>query len=152
VQKARNFVWYWLPVILWMILIFGFSSDSGSVVHSSRILDPVLRFLFPWMSDDARFRIVFFARKCAHLTEYAVMALLIWRACRKPVRRDPRPWSWRQAGVALLVAGCYAATDEFHQTFVPNREGCVRDVIIDTCGAAAGLFLLWLLGRWRKHW
>jgi VanZ family protein len=152
VQKTRNFVWYWLPVVLWMILIFGFSSDSASVAHSSRILEPVLRFLFPWMSEEARFKIVFFARKCAHLTEYAVLALLVWRACRKPVRRDPRPWSWRLAGVVLLVAGFYASTDEFHQTFVPGREGCVRDVIIDTCGAAAGLFLLWLLGRWRKHW
>jgi VanZ family protein len=152
VQKARNFVWYWLPVILWMTLIFGFSSDSASVQHSSRILEPILRFLFPGMSADARFQIVFIARKCAHLTEYAVLALLIWRARRKPVRRDPRPWSWRLAGVALLVTGIYASTDEYHQTFVPGREGCVRDVIIDTCGAAAGLFLLWLLGRWRKHW
>jgi VanZ family protein len=152
VQKIRNFVWYWLPVILWMVLIFGFSSDSASVQHSSRILEPVLRFLFPGMAPETRNEIVFLARKCAHLTEYAVLALLVWRARRKPLRRDPRPWSGREALVALLVTGFYAATDEYHQTFVPGREGCVRDVIIDTCGAAAGLFLLWLLGRWRKHW
>jgi VanZ family protein len=152
VQKTRNFAWYWLPLILWMILIFGFSSDSASVQHSSRILEPLLRFLFPGMAEDTRKEIVFIARKCAHLTEYAVLALLVWRLRRKPARRDPRPWSWREAGVALLVAAAYAATDEYHQTFVPGREGCVRDVIIDSCGAAAGLFLLWLLGRWRRHW
>jgi VanZ family protein len=152
VRKTLNLVRYWLPVVLWMTLIFGFSSDSHSFQRSSRILEPLLRWLFPGMGPDARDEIVFLARKCAHLTVYAVLALLVWRARRKPVRRDPRPWSWREAGVALLVAGLYAATDEFHQTFVPNRDGCVRDVLIDSCGAAAGLFLLWLLGRWRKKW
>lgn len=151
-RKTLNLVRYWLPVVLWMTLIFGFSSDSHSFQRSSRILEPLLRWLFPGMGPDARDEIVFLARKCAHLTVYAVLALLVWRARRKPVRRDPRPWSWREAGVALLVAGLYAATDEFHQTFVPNRDGCVRDVLIDSCGAAAGLFLLWLLGRWRKKW
>jgi len=45
----------------------------------------------------------------------------------------------------------YAASDEFHQTFVPSREGCVRDVMIDTSGALAGLFALWLFGRLRKR-
>lgn len=151
-QKLRNFALYWLPLILWMTLIFGFSSDSKSFQHSSRILEPLLRWLFPGMAADTRNDLVFVARKCAHLTEYAVLALLVWRLRRKPVRRDRRPWSWREAGLALLVAALYAATDEFHQTFVPTRDGCVRDVFIDSCGAAAGLLLLWLLGRWRKHW
>lgn len=151
-QKTRNFFLYWLPVILWMVLIFGFSSDSHSFQHSSRILEPLLRWLFPGMALDTRNEIVFVARKGAHLTVYAVLALLAWRAWRKPVRRDPRPWRWQHAGVALLIAALYAATDEFHQTFVPGRYGCVRDVLIDSCGAAASLFLLWLLGRWRKHW
>ncbi len=135
-----------------MVMIFGFSSDSHSTDHSSHLLEPLLRWLFPGMAADTRRDLIFVARKCAHLTEYAVLALLVWRLRRKPVRRDPRPWSWRDAGLALLVAGLYAATDEFHQTFVPNRDGCVRDVLIDSCGAAAGLLLLWLLGRWRKHW
>ena len=151
-QKTRNFALYWLPVVLWMMMIFGFSSDSNSFQHSSRILEPLLRWLLPNLSPDTRDAIVFVARKGVHLSVYALLALLVWRAWRKPVRQDSRPWSWRDAGVALLVTGLYAASDEFHQTFVPNRDGCVRDVLIDTCGAAAGLFALWLLGRWRRHW
>jgi VanZ family protein len=135
-----------------MVMIFGFSSDSHSFQTSSRILEPLLRWLCPNMAPETRNEIVFLARKVAHLSVYAVLALLVWRARRKPARRDSRPWRWSDAGVALLVAALYAATDEFHQTFVPNRDGCVRDVLIDTCGAAAGLFLLWLLGRWRRHW
>lgn len=104
------------------------------------------------MPVESRNEIVFLARKCAHLTEYAILACLLWRAIRKPVRRDPRPWSGREARIALFITALYASTDEFHQLFVPSREGCVRDVIIDTCGAAAGLMLLWCLGRWRKCW
>jgi VanZ family protein len=91
-------------------------------------------------------------RKCAHLTEYAVLALLLWRAMRKPVRNDPRPWNWREARFVLLLVMCYAATDEFHQIFVPARTSLVSDVFIDTAGGAAGLAALWILGRWRKHW
>ena len=150
--KTRNFALYWMPVVLWMLMIFGFSSDSHSFQHSSRILEPLLRWLFPNLSPDTRDAVVFTARKGVHMAVYAVLALLAWRAWRKPMRHDPRPWSWLDAGVALLIAALYAASDELHQTFVPSRDGCVRDVLIDTCGAAAGLFLLWLLGRRRKQW
>ena len=95
--------------------------------------------------------IVLLVRKCAHLTEYAVFALLLWRALRKPVKNDPRPWSWHKARLALLIVALYAASDEFHQSFVPTRTALVSDVFVDTAGGAAGLLALWIIGRWRKH-
>ena len=82
----------------------------------------------------------------------ALLAILLWRALRKPVRGDLRPWSWAVAGQAFAVAVCYAASDEFHQTFVPSRTGTVIDVGWDSLGAAAGLLVVWLLGRRFKHW
>lgn len=91
-------------------------------------------------------------RKCAHLTEYAVLALLLWRAVRRPGKNDPRPWIWPEAGLALAIAFLYAASDEFHQIFVPTRTAQVSDVFIDTVGGAASLFALWIIGRWRKRW
>jgi VanZ family protein len=135
-----------------MVLIFSASGDKASFQRSSRIIVPLLHWLFPGLSDDHAFAVVLAVRKCAHLSEYALLAWLVWRARRKPVPRDTRPWRWSEAGEVLWVAALYAATDEFHQTFIPNREGCLRDVLIDTTGAAAGLFLLWLFGRWRKLW
>jgi len=95
--------------------------------------------------------IVLIVRKCAHMTEYAVFALLLWRALRKPMKNDPRPWIWREARLALLMVALYAASDEFHQMFVPERTARVTDVLIDTAGGAASLLALWLLGRRRKH-
>ena len=106
----------------------------------------------PGLSDEAVGKVVFAVRKAAHVSEYAVLALLSWRARRKPVRHQKRPWRWSEAGFALVVAVLFAATDEWHQTFVPTREGSPRDVLIDAGGATLALVALWRLGRWRKHW
>ena len=129
-----------------MALIFSGSGDSKSFSHSSRIIVPLMRWLFPHLSQDELDLVVLLIRKCAHLTEYAVLAWLFWRAVRQPVKRDARPWSWSQAGGAILFVALYAASDEWHQTFVPGRDGCVRDVCIDTSGAVLGMLALWAYG------
>jgi VanZ family protein len=146
------FVKYWLPVVVWMSLIFTASSDLGSSQHTSRILAPFLNWLFPHLSGKMVDLIVFAVRKCAHLTEFGVLALLIWRALRKPVKGDSRPWSWVEARLVILLVALYAASDEFHQLFVPSRDAAVRDVMIDTTGAVVSLLLLWAIGRWRRCW
>jgi len=151
VLKFRAFLKYWLPALIWMAVIFSASSDTKSFARSSRILAPLLLWLFPQMPEDTVHLIVLIARKGAHLAEYAVLALLFWRALRRPVKNDARPWNWRLAGGALALVFLYAATDEFHQRFVPSRTAHVSDVLIDIAGGAAGLFALWLWGRWRKH-
>jgi VanZ family protein len=135
-----------------MVAIFSASGDKQSFQHSSRIVGPFLHWLLPNLSEHAVYNAVIAARKCAHLTEYAILAILTWRAVRKPLWRDTRPWRWSEAGAALWVAALYAATDEFHQTFVASREGCLRDVLIDSSGAAIGLLVLYFLGRRFKFW
>ena len=135
-----------------MLLIFGFSTNAGAPRNTSRIIGPILRWLYPGIADETVQSIQLVARKGAHLTEYALLALLCWRARRKPTRNDPRPWRWSEAGFALAVAVLFAASDEWHQSFVPSREGALRDVLIDSAGAALGLVVLWRWGRWRKVW
>ena len=150
--KSRSFLWYWLPVLIWMAVIFSASSDSGSFRHSSSIVGPIVRWLFPNISEEALHSFVVFVRKCAHLTEFAILALLIWRAFRKPVSKDGRPWDWPLAGKTIVFVLLYASSDEFHQLFVPSRQASVVDVMIDTTGGACGLLLLWALGRWLAWW
>jgi VanZ family protein len=96
--------------------------------------------------------IVFFARKCAHATEYAVLAWLFWRAFRHRFSITAGAWSWRAARIAWLWSTIYAATDELHQCFVPNRQGSVWDVLLDSFGAGLGLAIIWLIGRKRRRW
>ena len=149
-QKPWQLTKLWGPVLVWMGIIFAASSDAGSFQHTSRILVPLVRWLFPRLSDEAIHAIVVTIRKGAHLSEYAVLAALLWRALRPVRQRDTVVWSWPRAGFALGLAGLYAATDEFHQTFVPSRQGSVWDVLLDTGGACLGLMILWTIGRWHK--
>jgi len=143
---------YWLPVILWCALIFGFSTEAGAPRRTSRILRPILRWFNPDISDEAIRRAQYGVRKTAHVAEYAVLALLAWRARRKPRQDDRRPWDWRVAGLAFAFAAAFAMSDEFHQALVPSREGRVGDVLVDSLGAALGLLALRAYGRWRGKW
>lgn len=142
---------YWLPVLLWMALIFGASADAASSHRSSRIIEPFVRWLLPHLSERNMDAVVFYVRKCAHVTEYGVLALLFWRALRRPVRNDPRPWQTRLAVWVVGLAFLYALTDEIHQRFVPNREGRFHDVLIDTGGAALAMLALWGFVKWRER-
>ncbi len=135
-----------------MLLVFSASTDLMSAPHTSRFIGPFMRWLIPGISQDAIGLAQLTIRKTGHLTEYALLALLLWRALRQPMPGDSRPWAWPEARQALLVATLYAATDELHQAFVPSRESAVADVLLDSLGAALGLGLLWILGRIRKRW
>jgi hypothetical protein len=151
-RKRSAFLWYWLPVAAWMVIIFSASSDRGSFGHSSRIVAPFLRWLIPGISDAAIHATVVAVRKGAHLTEFAILALLVWRALRWVAGKMGAAWDWPLAGKAIAVVIVYAASDEFHQLFVPSREGTVRDVIIDTLGGVCGLLMVWMLGKWLGWW
>lgn len=151
-HPVASFASYWLPVILWCLLIFGFSSDTQSTRRTSRIIGPLLRWLVPGVSDQAIGRVQFGARKCAHMAEYAVLALLAWRACMKPRRGEMPSWRWREAAWVFGFATVFAVSDEFHQSLVPNRQGHVVDVLIDALGATLGLLALRAWGRKRGWW
>ena len=152
-RVSRNrFFTYWLPVLVWMAVIFCGSSDSASFQHSSRIVEPFLRWLTPNISDASVHAMVVAVRKAAHLTEYAVLALLLWRALASRLNEKLCAWRWADATRTILFIILYAASDEFHQSFVPSRDASVRDVLIDTLGGLLGLTLLWIIGRWRQRW
>ncbi len=129
-----------------MAVIFTASADTHSYQHSSRIVEPLLRWLFPTMPQQTIEQIHEIARKCCHLTEYSIFALLLWRA----FSREPgswRAWPAQKLGTVLFIVFVYAGSDEFHQRFVPTRTARFTDVLIDTTGGALGLLALWLVQR-----
>ena len=123
----------WLPVILWMGLIFAMSTGLGSAEHTSRFVGPFLHWLLPQAPPETIATLHFLIRKAGHFTEYAILALLLRRA----IGHD----GLKPFGLALLVAATYAATDEFHQSFVPGRTPARGDVLIDTSGALVALLV-----------
>lgn len=149
---SMRFLKYWLPLLVWMIVIFGASTDLGATKNTSRFIGPVLHWLFPNIADESVERVQTVVRKSSHAIEYAILGLLFWRARRKSFSNSSAAWQWRDAGIAIVFCAFYAATDEFHQTFVAGRQGSPWDVLLDISGAVAGMILLWLAGRGLKWW
>ena len=131
------------PLVLWAALIFIGSGNVLSAEHTS-ILLPLVRRLFPSISDQSLAIIHFLVRKAGHLTEYAIFASFAARAFRTSshdlLRRH---WFW----ISWLLAIAYALSDEFHQSFVPARTASIYDSMIDSAGALVGLFIVWLSAR-----
>jgi VanZ family protein len=112
----------WAAVAAWMALIFFLSSKS----QLPRVLPPGL----PQIQDVI-----------GHFTVYAVLAVLLWWALRGAGVGHPFFW-------ALVLAVLYGASDEFHQSFVPNRNPDIFDLATDLAGAATALLVV----RWlRAH-
>jgi VanZ family protein len=140
--RAWRVIFRWLPALLWMGVIFAASSDRGSFQHSSRIIEPVVRWFFPHISEEALHTIIVVVRKGCHAGEYALLAALLFWALGGRRGAEGRTQFQRRAALALLLAILFAASDEWHQSFVPSREASVRDVLVDATGAAAALGLL----------
>ena len=145
-MQVSKFLRYWAPVLIWLVLIFIGSTDLMSAEHTSRIIGPILRWLHPTISPQTVAQVQTMVRKTAHISEYAVLAMLCFRAVTMTL------WPNRAVLVAAIVLSCcafFAASDEFHQSFVPSRTASLRDVVIDICGATIGV-VLYSLFRQRK--
>ena len=135
----RVFLKYWLPVLIWLGVIFLGSTDVMSAEQTSRFLLPFLRWLKPDISSETFTQIHFLVRKLGHVGEYAILALLLWRAVRS-IRTLHMKLSMLP-GAVLLGCALFAASDEFHQSFVKSRTPSVRDVLLDISGALIGLLI-----------
>ena len=107
--SLERFLKVWGPVIVWAGVIFALSSVP-SLNSGFGTWDEVLR-------------------KCAHVTEYAILGFLLLRAIGRELP-------------ALLIGVLYAASDELHQHFVHGRHASPVDVLIDSVGLLIGIFVV----------
>jgi len=110
----------WIPVVVWMGVIFALSAQPQLPSPPSPFWDKILE-------------------KGGHTFEYAVLASLLWLAVgqRRPL-------------LAWVVAVVYAISDEYHQSFVPGRDPDPVDALFDAAGAALALLAWWGAFRWRR--
>jgi VanZ family protein len=94
-------------------------------------------------------RSTFAAAKLAHVVEYSVLGLLLFRALMLRAG-GVRVTLWLAAALAIVGAGLFGCVDEVRQSFVPRREPSLADVALDTASAAAAALAAagWL--RWRS--
>jgi VanZ family protein len=131
----------WWPALLWALVISAFSTGAFTSDSTSRIIVPILRWFLPHASQQTLFLIHYLIRKTGHVTEYFILSLLVLRGIRAGKRGVHLAW----ALAAIAVVGCYAALDEFHQSFVPGRTAAVADVLLDTAGGIAAQVLVGLV-------
>ncbi len=137
----------WGPALLWAAAIFLFSTQAFSGENTSRIIIPLLSWLFPSASPETLALAHFYIRKAGHVFEYFVLSLLLLRGVRGG-RPGWRPW-W--ALEALGMAVCYAGLDEAHQAFVPSRHASLYDVLLDSSGATAAQLVAAMAARVRSR-
>ena len=141
-------------LIFQMFFIFAMSSfgPDSSNAQSNFFVD-LISGLVPVKSDpmnpalDLK-TIIFFVRKTAHFTEYAILGLLfylnLWHHSSK--KQSPKLFA-----LAILFSALYACTDEFHQLFVPGRTGQPFDVLVDTLGATFGCLVVIAVQKLRSQ-
>jgi len=128
--------WRYVPLVLWMAVIFFASTGEFSASNTALLIQPMLRWLFPHISDERIALFHFLVRKAGHFTEYAILALLAARAFSASSHTALR-LRWFLA--ALILVSLYALSDEYHQSFVPSRTSSIYDSLIDIGGGLTAL-------------
>ena len=145
-EKNKSVVWLIITVV-WMTVIFGFSAQPADVSTdtSLRVGMTIGHMIVPGFSEmpkegqiDYAEKIEFPVRKTAHATEYAILGCLLTNLCLSFPMRKAYVWGW-------LMGSAYAATDEFHQLFVPGRSGQMTDVMLDSVGCLVGCLVTCLI-------
>jgi len=134
-KTAWSACWRWGPPIVWLAVISVFSTDAFSANQTGGFLIPGLRWLLPGASPMTLDLLHGVVRKGMHVAEFAVLALLWYRA----VAWGGSGWQPKAALTAFLLAAGIGALDEVHQTFAPSRTASIVDVGWDSLGAVLGL-------------
>ena len=126
---------YWLPPVAWMAVVLGLSSEAASAEQTSRFLLPFLRWLLPGAAPEQIAALHGLTRIAGHVVEYAILALLWFRAFRRGRGLGPRASAW----LALAPSLAWAVVDEWHQSGLRARTGSALDVALDAAGAVGAL-------------
>ncbi len=142
-NKRQVWLTRYLPLLVWIGVIFFLSSSQGSLNQTSRIIRPLLEFLFPAAPPETLLLYHGLIRKLAHLTEYGVLGAL---ACRAFAASKFRRYAFVFAALLVLIV---AVVDETNQSFNPLRTGSPIDVLIDATGGLLAVLFCYLIMRWR---
>jgi len=149
-RSIRYWISAWWPVAAGIgVIILESTSYLGSD-HTSGPLRWMWELLFGPVTDPGWDILHHYIRKTGHFIGYGTMGVLWLRAWRMTL---PRAGLLLDAVLALLGTAVVASSDEFHQSFLPNRTGVSADVLLDCCGAVVLLLLAYLFIRlrWRKR-
>ena len=129
---------YWLPLAVWLAVILFESTPAASSANTRHLLLGALNWLLGTANSGAVDLLNFALRKSGHFLGYGLLGVLFFRALHATSRAAAGTLAAWSVGLTLVVA----SLDEFHQSFIPSREGSVRDVLLDTVGAVCLLSIV----------
>jgi VanZ family protein len=138
----------WIPTLLWLCVLAAFSTDAFSAEHTGSVLLKILRALFGHIPHHVFQQIHFYVRKSAHFCSYGFLGALAFFSWRTTFPAPTR-WTFRWSVLAVLLVAVAAASDEYHQSFIPSRTSSVHDVFLDVVGAFFFQVAIALWLRWR---
>jgi len=130
----------WVVTLAWAATISFLSTASYGGSVTGYLLAQLLSSLHIHLAYRTIDIVHFLIRKLAHCTEYAILSLFIYFSLNP---RHPDSWHIRSAVGAVVLAGLFSLTDEYHQSFVPGRTASIKDCGLDTFGALVGMLLLY---------
>ena len=132
----------WIAAGLWLVVIGIESTSLLSAENTSRILYPILHFLFG--VTRAQFPMWHkLTRKTGHFVGYFILSVLLFRAWRLTLRVEGAVrWTMRWAATAFFMTALVASLDEWHQSFLPTRTARVTDVLLDSFAALVAQWVL----------
>ena len=139
---------HYAPLVVWILVILGLGGQIGSMNETSRFIRPLLEFLFPSASVETLQMYHGFIRKAAHLSEYAILALLAVRAF---AASSSQVLSKYRYILALLLVILIASTDEFKQSFEPSRTSSPLDSLLDIAGGIFALIAVYIVRKTRSR-
>ena len=131
----------WFGAVGWACLIFFLSTGAYAAPVTGWLLAQLFAAIHLHVPRVVFDIIHFLIRKLAHCTEYGIFSLLLYHSFNF---RRMETWNTRNSLSAVVVAGLYSLTDEYHQSFVPGRTASIKDCGIDTLGATLAMVLLYL--------
>ena len=139
ISTSTRITHYWIPVLIMLVFQYTFSTGSFSSSETSRFIDPILRFIIRNPTPEQHLFWHHVIRKGAHVTEYCILGVLVYRAFRLDVSRTVIV-----SVLTMLFVAVAAMMDEFHQSFVPSRGSSMIDVGWDCIGGLISLTLSWI--------
>ena len=140
-KKWRGRILRYAPLVLWIGVILFASTSLGAMSNTSRIIRPLLHFLFPDTPEEILVIYHGYIRKLAHLTEYSILAFFASRAFWSSTKIILQRYWY---AFSFLTVVFVASIDEYNQSFDMLRTGTVYDVLLDALGGIVMIIIFFL--------
>ena len=143
-RKRWKIALAWVWVVLWAAVIWQLGTDDYSLRRTSNFMQWVIESLIGPAEVETRYKLFRLFRKSAHFIEYAILALLAFRAAMitaAHARIATACW------IAIFFVATIAAADELRQSYSSARSGSPYDVLIDVAGGLVALVGVVILMR-----